>query len=396
MLLPAPFLIAAGLAVAAALAARWKPRSGIANKASREKHKTPPEHHGLTLREFLARHLPLSHPESASAASESQEPDERKSHFWIRILNISFFPLCVTAYAASFLFDIPEVVRFLSVSGMIGYGTNWLAVTMLFHPRRRHLLLGQGLIPRQREEIVEALAEGVFRKLINEEIIKRQIERSGLVTKITQDLKKQLHTLIEKQEFREDLRLLIATTIREFVQSPERRAQIAHMAEELVDRLELEGVVGQLLNWSRPIWRESVLKDLDQWIETELPTILNKNLNLFDEQLTQLPDYLEQETDAIEQWLTSAIAYFLKQLDIKKTVLDRLRSFDEGEVEKMIKDASNNQLAHITLVGGILGVMGGLVLWNPVAIVGLAAGGVGAIVADAILTRLLLHRAVSP
>jgi hypothetical protein len=168
------------------------------------------------------------------------------------------------------------------------------------------------------------------------------------------------------------------------------------MAEELVDRLELKGVAGQLLDWSRPVWRESVLKDLDRWIETELPTILNKNLNLFDEQLAKLPAYIEKETDTVEHWVTCAIIYFVQRLDIKKTVLDRLRTFDEGEVEKMIKDASNDQLAHITLVGGILGVMAGLVLWNPTAIVWIAAGGVGVIAVDAILSRLLLSQAVSP
>ena len=51
------------------------------------------------------------------------------------------------------------------VGACVGYATNWLAVRMLFRPRRRTLGL-QGLIPKRRAEIASKIAATVERELV--------------------------------------------------------------------------------------------------------------------------------------------------------------------------------------------------------------------------------------
>jgi len=51
------------------------------------------------------------------------------------------------------------------VGACVGYITNWLAVRMLFRPRRRVLGL-QGLIPKRRTEIASKIAATVARELV--------------------------------------------------------------------------------------------------------------------------------------------------------------------------------------------------------------------------------------
>jgi len=51
------------------------------------------------------------------------------------------------------------------VGAVVGFVTNWLAVRMLFRPRRRVLGL-QGLIPKRRAEIASKIASTVERELV--------------------------------------------------------------------------------------------------------------------------------------------------------------------------------------------------------------------------------------
>jgi uncharacterized membrane-anchored protein YjiN (DUF445 family) len=391
MPLPIPIWIAAAVAALAGFAAtrsRGKKEEKSPTGLPQDLSSPYPR---LTLRELCTKYLPRF---AASVAPD--QPKERmaykpRARGWIQYANLCFFPLCALAFTASFVYA-NELLRILSVSGIIGFGTNWLAIMMLFHPRQKRVLLGQGLIPKQREKLVEAIANGVSRNLINEDIIREQLEKSGLVQKITSDFKDELHALLGKPDFRADLRLLIETTLRDLTEVPEHRERILKLSREMLDRLELEGVVGRLLTFSRPVWQDSALAEFDKWVSRELPTVLNKNLDLLDGELVKLPAMLEKERDAIERWLTGTIIYFVKRLDIRKTMLEQLRTFDEEQVEKLIRDASNDQLGYITLLGGVLGFIAGFVLWHPAALLWIAAGALGVIAADLLLTWLATMR----
>lgn len=387
MPLPIPIWIAAAVAALAGFAATRSAGKKKENQAADPGRQASSPHPRLTLWEFCTKYLsPFATPVAPEQPKRRMTPKARAPG-WIGYANLCFFPLCALAFAASFLYA-DELVRILSVSGMIGFGTNWLAVTMLFHPRHKRLLLGQGLIPKQREQLIESIADGVFRNLINEDIIREQLERSGLVEKITSDFKDELHALLEKPEFRADLRLLIETYLRGLTEVPEHRERILRLIRELLERLELGGVIGGLITLSRPVWKDSALEEIDQWMRRELPTVLNRNLDLLDAELVKLPAMLERERAAIERWLTGTIIYFVTRLDIRKTMLERLRTFDEERVEKLIRDASNEQLGTITLLGGILGIAAGFILWRPIAILWIAAGGLFVVAVDLVLTWL--------
>jgi uncharacterized membrane protein YheB (UPF0754 family) len=69
------------------------------------------------------------------------------------------------------------------VGGAIGYATNWLAVRMLFRPRRPVRVFGitfLGLLPRRRAELARSVAETVERELVRPEDIQRFLADPGL------------------------------------------------------------------------------------------------------------------------------------------------------------------------------------------------------------------------
>ena len=66
---------------------------------------------------------------------------------------------------------------------LIGWGTNWLAIRMLFYPRKRISLLGyplQGLIPKRRSETARKVGQIVHRELLSEEVLRAEIRKIDL------------------------------------------------------------------------------------------------------------------------------------------------------------------------------------------------------------------------
>lgn len=93
------------------------------------------------------------------------------SNFWdfttqqIKLFNISY--------------PLEHLFRILSVSGLIGYATNWLAITMLFKPVHNRPIFGQGLIPRQKNKIAERLAKTISSELFQPDLISEYVHGSA-------------------------------------------------------------------------------------------------------------------------------------------------------------------------------------------------------------------------
>ena len=131
---------------------------------------------GTLLLKYTRRHLPSD----AVGERRRDRGPERMDTTHGRLVGIlKIVPISLLAlFAASFFWDfegmstsffgktlpLEGVLRIVSVSGMIGFLTNWMAITMLFQPRKRRPLLGQGLIPAQRERVVFRLAQAVRRR----------------------------------------------------------------------------------------------------------------------------------------------------------------------------------------------------------------------------------------
>ena len=65
-------------------------------------------------------------------------------------------------------------LAFPLIGALIGWGTNWLAVKMIFRPHRPRYVLGirlEGVIPRRRKELAQSVAETVERDLLSPEQI---------------------------------------------------------------------------------------------------------------------------------------------------------------------------------------------------------------------------------
>src|SRR5690606_22311373 len=91
--------------------------------------------------------------------------------------------------------------------------------------------------------------------------------------------------------------------------------------------------------------------------------------------LDTVPEKIEARSEQIESWASQVILGFVENLDVYTMVMENMRDYDDRRLEDLIKRASNEQLKYITYLGGVLGFIGGLVIWKP----GLALGVLGSI-----------------
>jgi uncharacterized membrane protein YheB (UPF0754 family) len=280
-------------------------------------------------------------------------------------------------FAVSFLWDFPGMsihlwghavaldglLRILSVSGLIGFLTNWLAVTMLFQPRERHPLFGQGLIPAQRERVVARLAEVVSQRLINEQLIHQQIHKSGLIPRARQMVVQVVRDTAEDPDFRADLRHIVVASVKNALAEPGIRRQLSDFIYRQLTE-QTQGVSGIIFRLLQQFRGQELVAHIEAALDA-VPNSVDQALDRWHPFWDKLPGKLEAWSDDIEHLVSQGVLHFVQQLDVHSLIIDNMNKFDEAQLESLLKHASNEQFNYIKYLGGVLGVIGGLVIWQP-------------------------------
>lgn len=291
--------------------------------------------------------------------------------------------LLLALFAFSFVWDFPGralalfglalpldgLLRILSVSGLIGFLTNWLAITMLFNPRHRRPLVGQGLIPAQRERVIFRLAKAISDELINADIIKQKIEESQVIPRYRETAMGVARGVLEDPEFRAELKALTADYVEQVLGSEEVRQKLAAFTVEKLEQHLGASVGGLALKTYRFFGEADFQRRIDQAIR-ELPGSLDGALDGLDSLLDRLPAKIEARSDELETWATRVVLGFVEQLDVYEMIISNMARYDEQKLEDLLKKTSNEQLNYIKYLGGVLGCVGGLVIWQPLPALG--------------------------
>ncbi|MDA0682912.1 MAG: DUF445 family protein [Bacteroidetes bacterium] len=337
---------------------------------------------------YIRRHLPVSDPKDES----KQEPPRVSGSHANLLPLLQIIPwMLALMFGASFLWDFPGIqwqafgqtfvldglMRIVAVSGMIGFLTNWVAITMLFNPRQVRPVFGQGLIPAQRERVIYRLATAVSEELINEEIIKQKIEENEIIPKYRELAMSVARGVLEDQEFRTDLKRLTADYVETVLTSDEVRKRIVEFVVEKIEAYVGQGVGGMALKAYRYLNEDDFKQRIDKAIHG-IPSQLDIVLDEMDLLLDKIPEKIEARSEDIEEFATRIVLGFVENLDVYDMVMTNMMAYDEGRLETLIKKSSNEQLNYIKYLGGVLGAVGGLVIWQPVPAL-IAFTGIGAL-----------------
>jgi len=288
-------------------------------------------------------------------------------YFLIILFFVSFFwdfeHLSLTLLGSEYQFK--GLLKILSVSGLIGFSTNWLAINMLFKPAKKRPLLGQGLIPSQKERIAHRLASGISRDLINPELIKKKIHESQVISRYRQQSTRYVKQIIDNADFRSDLKVIVTQYIEDMVADPTIRsslvASIVQQIEKSLESASLERIAYKTYTLMKG--REAQLI-VEEALE-KLPKSVEMGLDKIDEVLDKLPSVLDENSENIEEHVTKIVYKLVNKLDVQQLVEQNIRDLDEKRLEKLIKGSTNEQLHYIQYLGAILGTIGGFVIWSP-------------------------------
>jgi len=308
--------------------------------------------------------LPLGFRGAGSAAPYTIEGLAFESGYTLQVLLALFTPACFALFLLSFAWDLNGILRACSIAGLIGFGTNWVAIKMLFWPREIRPVFGQGLIPAQREQLLDKVATEVTEKLINEELIRKEIIESGLIRRLTDLTVDRLRELTRSPEFQDDIKRLLLTYVSRIIQDEEFRKTLMETAESRLEKLTGQSFREWVILKFRGAWKESFLTVMERELIV-LPETMERLVNELDVVLDNLPAFVEEHNMTIDEALLRVLLAFVREIDVRAIVLKQLATVTSLQLEQGFREFADDKLGFITLLGGVLGFLGGFVLIWP-------------------------------
>ncbi|SMO61857.1 DUF445 domain-containing protein [Fodinibius sediminis] len=315
---------------------------------------------------------------SKEPVHEAPESEQRYSSTALTLLSLVPYLLLGT-FIISFFWDFDDLaleafgytlqfqglLRIISVSGLIGFFTNWLAITMLFKPAQKRPILGHGLIPAQKNRIAFRLARAVSEDLINPEIIKKKISESNIISRYREQSTQYVKGIIDDPAFREDLKSWVVAYVDEMIADPEIRGAIAQrilrQIEEAIHDKSFEKVALKAYSFIKGQQMQHIIEEA----LVRIPTSIESGLDKVDDLLDRLPRKIDDHSEPIEDIVTTLLYKLINQLNVHKLVEENLRNYDEQRISAIIQNATNEQLRYIQYLGAILGLVGGFIIWEP-------------------------------
>jgi uncharacterized membrane protein YheB (UPF0754 family) len=252
----------------------------------------------------------------------------------------------------------------ISVSGLIGYGTNYIAIRMLFRPVNKRPVWGQGLIPAQRDRIIVTLAQGMHKHVLNEDLIRMRVEETGLVSKVNNLVMDGTTNLVKDAELRILLKKMIFDSINDYARREDIRIEIRNLIDQRLEN-NLEGGLKKFLLQTYKKYNERDYHEVIDKVVNDIPKVAIEVIEKMEAQLDRVAAYVRMQKGYTEKQIMNIFVDLLNRIDITSLLAKQMEHFDEAKLEKMVWEATNEQLLYIQYLGTVLGILGGMLIWQP-------------------------------
>ncbi len=283
-------------------------------------------------------------------------------------------------------------IYILSVTGMIGYVTNWLAIKMLFRPRHPRPIWGQGLVPANKLRIAEQFASAISKHILNEETLYRVLHEAGVAQRLAQAILQGTTGLLNDSEFQETVRATIKALLIQYVRDPHHQKQLIRVIDAKLLQVVPAGIAGGLFRSYRQLNEKGYYEVLQRTV-LSIPDAVEealKNLNIPEEEIRR---FVLSHTEQLETLLTETIRSVVSRLQLYNIIYAQISAFDETQLENLFLTTTNEHLQFIQNLGAVLGVLSGVFIMNPLLAVVGASVTIGALwVIDEVWYRLRRER----
>lgn len=264
-----------------------------------------------------------------------------------------------------------EKIITVLLAGIIGYFTNYIAIKMLFIPRKEIKLFNKykvpftpGIIPKNRKRIQESLSNSINESLLNKEILKENIIKSinenNTINNLLNDLT--VNDLLLKFTNEECILSLENNIKNDISNAILNKYNNEDLGQVFVDKIfeslfknnmMLMAFIGGLKPVAKTKLDEIVNNNLSNYIDEFLSDYIN---NLKDKKINNL-EFINNNKDII---LNKLIDELLSNIDIKSIIYNKTEALDIVEFENLLLKIIKKELRMITYLGGVLGILIGL------------------------------------
>jgi uncharacterized membrane protein YheB (UPF0754 family) len=232
----------------------------------------------------------------------------------------------------------------VGIGAIIGYITNFIAIKMLFRPYKAKKInnitvIPQGIIPKEKANLAKNVANVVENHLLD---------------------KKEIHNLINSDKFKEEIKNLISSKIDSFnipnistfiKENPEKVAQ--NISEFVMD------MIKKNFPFAMAILNEESVTNM---VLNNIETLASKIDNIIDvEKFVDKEKIKNNLQNEAVQFLETESVKIIENLRIGELVENKVKNFDEKQLEDMLFSLMDKHFKFINLAGAVLGGIIGLI-----------------------------------
>jgi uncharacterized membrane protein YheB (UPF0754 family) len=275
------------------------------------------------------------------------------------------------------------------IGALIGYSTNWLAIKMMFNPKKAirvgkiRLPFTPGIIPKNREKIASSIANAITNNLLTKddlkdfflsENIKNEINNKIDVLVQDNSFKSIVENITGKVEYedmykkiKDKLSYNILQIIKEYEIGKIIADKISESIEEKIGNSMLGLFGGNKIICSISENIETRINEyisengqdlISNMIESELRKYSETNIN---ELIKNFDKLKEKIVKIYEKIILDKLENVLQIINLKKIIEDKINSMEIEELEKIILSVMKKELNAIVNLGALLGLIMGMI-----------------------------------
>ena len=265
---------------------------------------------------------------------------KRSKFFYLKWGLYLFFAAGIITYAIIVLIlkrsgIIWELEFSISLAGLIGIGTNTIAIEMLFHPVEKTVFGRQGILPANKEKIAESLAKTVRERIINEETISEYLNNGDKLKQLSEKIVGFFKDWLKKEENQEKIRGFLESLVKS-----EGKEKLFKEIEKFSEDLLVKYFSSENFSFSSIFKKARIF--FKQKREEKDP-LFDKAIRLLKEIINEL---ISENSDKIANLINEIIDNFIESKNIVSRILMGLgRSIfvSEESVKKFVKDSLNDR-----------------------------------------------------
>ncbi len=271
------------------------------------------------------------------------------------------------------------------LGGVIGYITNYIAIKMLFYPHTEKYIFKMkipftpGLIPKERGRLAEKVGITVSNQLVTGEVLDEALQEvldgvlERFIVELIDSLKNSdddIQSLINRAP--SDVSNMINSFADNVIET--NNTKLEDFLDDELDK-KLEGMlkkaiednfgrfIGSFINHEKVytgIKKSVISPELFTLLKSKLLKIKIKNIiNAIGE--SRLQEITELLINAAKNTKDKGVRFVSQSIDVKEIVTRRINELDIVQIEDMILSVARRELRAITIAGGVLGAVIGLI-----------------------------------